>query len=98
MVKKVNMTKKYQIVEHKSRGIKVFVMEGYWSGMFIVFDNFNEVDGKGKFSYEIAGVPTHLMHLLKEDLTEQQEQSMMLMINEIASELFQIIGNQCQTK
>lgn len=87
------MTKKYQIVEHKARGIKVFVLEGYWAGMFILFDNFNEVDGKGKFSYEIAGVPTRFMHLLKEDLTEEQEQSMISMINEIATELFQIIGN-----
>lgn len=83
---------KYSIVDHKGSGIKVFVLEGDWCGMFIIFGNFRKIEGKGRFSYEIAGLPSRLMHLLGEDLTDSQESSMMEMINEIATELFKIIN------
>lgn len=83
--------KNYVIVDHKSSGIKVFIQDGIWSGMFLIFDNFDIQGGRGIFTYEVAGLPSHLMHLLKENLTEQQQDSMMNLVNGIASDLFSLI-------
>lgn len=83
--------KNYVIVDHKSSGIKVFIQDGIWSGMFLIFDNFDIQGGRGIFTYEVAGLPSHLMYLLKENLTEHQQESMMNLVNGIASDLFSLI-------
>lgn len=84
---------KYAIVNHTASGIKVFVMDGPWSGVFIIFDNFNKNGDKGTFTYEFAGLPTHLMYLLKENLTPEQESSMMELVNDIAKNIFSMMGS-----
>lgn len=86
-----DVEKNYIIVDHKSSGIKVFVQDGVWSGVFLIFDNFDIQGGKGIFTYEVAGLPSHLVHLLKENLTDVQQESMMNLVNGIATDLFSLI-------
>lgn len=83
--------KNYIIVDHESSGIKIRVEDGAWTGVFLIFDNFDIQGERGIFTYEIAGLPRHLQYLLKENLTQDEYDSMMELVNEIAKDLFSLI-------
>lgn len=88
------MTSKFYLIDNdRPSGLKVYIDQGEWKGVTLLFDNFNRNGDSGTYTYEFVGLPSNLVHLLHRELTDEEETSILEVIREIAANLFRVIEN-----